>query len=354
VLLTFFLLIYVDDIIVTSNHASSIDMLVANLKSDFAMKDLGPLHYFLGIQVVRTTTGLHLRQSKYNADLLRRIHMDEAKPYAAPCLAGSKMSQFDGDLLDDPTLFRHVVGALQYATLTRPDLAYAVNQLCQHLHRPTTVYWTAAKRVLRYLKGSVDHGLLFCKGSLDLHAYCDSDWAGNPDDRRSTTGYGIFLGSNLISWSAKKQPTVARSSTEAEYRSMALATTELYWIRMLLRELQVPIFTPPRLWCDNSGALALASNPVYHAHTKHIEIDFHFIREKVANRDVQLRYISTIEQVADIFTKGHPAARFQYLRSKLMVCSPISLLGGVKLLEDAALLCPTLTADTQEDTQTTE
>jgi len=260
--------------------------------------------------------------------------MDEAKPYGAPCISGSKMSRFDGEPLADPTQFRHVIGALQYATLTQPDLAYAVNQLCQHMHCPTTVHWIAAKRVLRYLKGTIDHGLLFRKGPLTLNAYCDSDWAGNPDDRRSTTGFGIFLGSNLISWAAKKQPTVSRSSTEAEYRSMALAITELFWICMLLRELRVPLLTPSRVWCDNSGALALASNPVYHARTKHIEVDFHFIREKVANRDVQLRHVPTLDQVADIFTKGHTAARFMYLRSKLMVSSPISLPGGVKPLED--------------------
>jgi hypothetical protein len=129
-----FLLIYVDDIIVTSNYARSLDWLVDKLQANFAMKDLGPLHYFLGIQAIRTTNGLHLRQSKYAMDLLDRTHMDAAKPYGAPCLAGSKMSRFDGELLSDPTDYRHVVGALQYATLTRPDLAYSVNQLCQHMH----------------------------------------------------------------------------------------------------------------------------------------------------------------------------------------------------------------------------
>jgi hypothetical protein len=207
-----------------------VNWLINQLQADFAMKDLGSLHYFLGIQAIRTAAGLHLRQSKYVVDLLRRVKMDEAKPYAAPYLAGSKMSQFDGAPLLDPTEYRHVVGALQYATLTRPDLAYSVNQLCQHIHHPTTTYWTTAKQVLRYLKGSTDFGLFYRIGSINLHAYCDSNWAGNPDDRRSTTGYGIFLGSNLISWCAKKQQTVSRSSTKAEYRSMALATAELFWI----------------------------------------------------------------------------------------------------------------------------
>jgi hypothetical protein len=170
-----FLLIYVDDIIVTSNHAFSIDMLVAKLKSDFAMKNLGSLQYFLGIQAIQTAVGLHLCQSKYNVNLMHCIKMDEAKPYGVPCLAGSKMSWFDGEQLFDPTLFRHVVGSLQYTTLTRLDLAYSVNQLCQHMYRPTMVHWTAAKKVLCYLKGSIDYGLIFSKGSLELHAYCDYD-----------------------------------------------------------------------------------------------------------------------------------------------------------------------------------
>ncbi|RVW86354.1 Retrovirus-related Pol polyprotein from transposon RE2 [Vitis vinifera] len=145
-----------------------------------------------------------------------------------------------------------------------------------------------AKRVLCYLKGTIDLGLWYTKGEQTLQAFCDSDWAGNPDDRRSTTGYGVFFGSCLISWTAKKQSVVARSSTEAEYRALTITTAELYWIRMLLKELHISLPTAPTIWCDNSGALALASNPVFHARTKHIEVDFHFIREKVANRDIFL------------------------------------------------------------------
>jgi hypothetical protein len=307
---------------------------IAKLKADFAMKDLGPLGYFLGIQATRDCNGLHLRQTKYVLDLLKRTHMLESKPYRAPCIAGSKMSRFDGELLADPAEYKHIVGALQYVTLTRPDIAYSVNQLCQHMHSPTSVHLTAAKRVLRYLKGSLEFGLHYCKGSIALTAYCDSDWAGNPDDRRSTTGYGIFLGPNLISWSAKKQHVVSRSSTEAEYRSLSLTAAELFWLRMLLQELQISLNSPPTLWCDNSGALTLASNPVFHARTKHIEVDFHFIREKVANRDLQLHYLSTLEQIADLFTKGHTANRFCYLRDKLRVVPPLSLRGGVKEIQD--------------------
>jgi hypothetical protein len=254
--------------------------------------------------------------------------MTDSKPYRAPCTAGSKMSKYDGDILPDPTEYWQVVGALQYVTLTRPDLAYSVNQLCQHMHTPTSVHWTAAKRVLRYLKGTIDFGLHFNKGDIALTAFCDSDWAGNPDGRRFTTGYGIFLGSNLISWFAKKQHVVSRSNTEAEYRSMALLTADMFWLRMLIKELKVFLSFPPVLWCDNSGALAFTSNPVSHARTKHIEVDIHFIWEKVTNHDISIHYVSTLDQVADIFTKGHTADRFCFLRDKLKDAPPISFPGG--------------------------
>jgi len=147
------------------------------------------------------------------------------------------MSKSDGEPLFNPTIYRHIVGALQYMSLIRPKIAYSVNQLCQHMHATTTTHFTAAKRVLRYVKSSIDHGLQYNKGPITITVYCDSDWAGNPDDRRSTSGFGIFLSSNLISWSAKKQHIVSISSIEAEYRALSLATVEMYWLHILLKEL---------------------------------------------------------------------------------------------------------------------
>jgi hypothetical protein len=327
-----FMLVYVDDIIITGPDINSIHTLITKLQVEFPLKDLGPLHFFLGIEVSRTTNGLHLCQAKYISDLLHRTNMQGAKPAKSPCSSGSQLSKSDGEPLPDPTEYRHVVGSLQYCTLTRPEISFSVNQLCQHLHHPTTAHLSAAKRVLRYLKSSADHGLFFSKGPLHLTAYCDSDWAGSPDDRRSTSGFAIFLGSNLISWSAKKQAVVSRSSTEAEYRSLAITTAEVFWIRMLFREIRISLFTIPTIWCDNVSALALASNPVYHARTKHIEVDYHFVREKVLNRDIALKFISTHDQIADVFTKGLSSARFLFLKSKLLVlASPISLRGDVKL-----------------------
>jgi hypothetical protein len=183
-------------------------------------------------------------------------------------------------------VYRQAVGALQYCTLTRPKIAYSVNQLCQHLHAPSSTHWFSAKRVLRYLRGSPDHGLYYTKSYLQLNAFCDSDWVGCPDDHRSTTGFAVLLGDCLISWSDKKQAVVSHSSTEAEYRSLSTTTAELFWLRMLFKELCIPLSVAPVLWCDNISALALASNPVFHSRTKHIEVNYHFVREKVLNRDI--------------------------------------------------------------------
>jgi hypothetical protein len=327
-----YMLVYVDDILITGTHPQVIQSIIAQLQQEFSLKDLGPLSFFLGIQVTRDASGIHVCQTKYISELLHKTHMADSKPSKTPCTSGSKLSRHDGETLTDPTTYRQVVGALQYCTLTRPEIAYSVNQLCQHMHAPSSTHCIAAKRVLRYLNGTIDHGLHYTKSNLQLNAFCDSDWAGCPDDRRSTTGFAVFLGDCLIAWSAKKQAVVSRSSTEAEYRSLSITTAELFWIRMLLKEIRVYLAVPPVLWCDNIGALALASNPVFHARTKHIEVDYHFVREKVLNRDVLIKFISTYDQVADLFTKGLPSAQFLALKSKLLVVPPpINLRGGVKV-----------------------
>jgi len=255
--------------------------------------------------------------------------MINVKPLNCPSSSGPKLSSITGNILSDPTDYRRVVGALQYYTITRPDITYSVNQLCQFMHCPRDVHWKAVKCVLWYLKGTIDIGLYYVPGDIKLNAYYDFDWAGDPDDRHSTTGYGVFLGTNLISWSSKKQGVVFKSSTEAEYRSMAHTTAELYWLHMIFHDLKIMLPTTPNLWCDNIGAIALASNPVFHAWTKHIEIDYHFIREKVINCDIQVKHISTKDQIANVFTKGHSAIRFTLLKSNLSVCILPNSLRGV-------------------------
>jgi hypothetical protein len=187
---------------------------------------------------------------------------------------------------------------------------------------PTTIHLAATKRILRYLRGTLFHGITFHPSPLTLSAYTDADWAGDPDDRRSTSGYLVYLGSNPITWSAKKQPTISRSSTESEYKALAIASAELCWIRALLKDLGIYLSQPPLLWCDNVSALAIASNPVFHARTKHIEVDFHFVRERVLRKDLIVKFVSTIDQLADIFTKSLPIQRFLDLQSNLTVSVP--------------------------------
>lgn len=178
------------------------------------------------------------------------------------------------------------------------------------------------KRILRYIKGTLNIGLkIGTSKSMMVSAFSDADWAGDVDDRRSTGGFAVYLGDNLVSWSARKQPTVSRSSTEAEYKSLANATAEMMWIQKLLADLRIPHPSSARLWCDNLGAKYLSANPVFHARTKHIEIDFHFVRERVAQRLLDIRFISSEDQVADGFTKALPRVKLRKFRDNLnLIC----------------------------------
>lgn len=224
-------LLYVDDLVITGNNSSYINLFIAQLGLGFEMKNLGHLNHFLGIEVSQGPKGLFLSQSKYDKDLLNRISMLDCKPYGSPCTYKRSHGSVDTKLLPDPTVYRSITGALQYLTSTRPDLAFAVNQACQHMHSPTVAHFTALKRILRYLEGTLSHGIVFKQGPLELTAYSDADWAGDPLDRRSTIGYCVFLGPNPVSWCAKNQSTVACSLTEAEYRSVAHTAAELSWLR---------------------------------------------------------------------------------------------------------------------------
>jgi histone deacetylase 1/2 len=294
------------------------------LQKDFALKDLGDLHYFLGIEVKKSSEGLVLTQERYANDVLSRAGMDKAKPVETPMATAEKLSITDGEALgsEDATRFRSLVGALQYLTLRRPDISYAVNKVCQFLHAPTSVHWSVVKRILRYVRGTIKYGLKIRKSrSMLVSAFSDADWAGDVDDRRSTGGFAVFLGKNLVSSMARKQATVSRSSTEAEYKALANATAELMWVQKLLSELGISHPSAARLWCDNLGAKYLSANPVFHARTKHIEIDFHFVRERVAHKLLDIRFINSGDQVADGFTKAISAAQLRKFRNNLNLVS---------------------------------
>jgi histone deacetylase 1/2 len=314
----------VDDIIVASSSLEATKVLLSDLQKDFALKDLGDLHYFLGIEVKRDSNGLVLSQGKYANDILVRSGMSKSKPVHTPLPSTQKISITDSDKLgeEDCTRYRSLVGALQYLTLTRPDISFAVYKVCQFLHAPTTTHLSAVKRILRYIQGTSKFGLRIRKSKCRIvSAFSYADWAGDVDDRRSTGGFAVFLGENLISWTAQKQATVSRSSTEAEYKALANATAEVMWVQKLLAELCVPHARVARLWCDNLGAKYLSANPVFHARTKHIEIDFHFVRERVAQKLLDIRFISSEDQLADGFTKSLPVTKFHKFRCNLNLIS---------------------------------
>ena len=321
---TIVLLPYVDDIILTGSNEHFLESFVRQLSSEFAMKDLGPLHYFLGIEVVPTPTGLFLSQGKYAQDLLQRAHMSDCNAISTPMALKSNINHLS-DAFPNPSLYRSIVGALQYLIITRPDLSYAVNSVCQHMHAPQLDICNLSNVscAMSVAGGTFKFGLhLLHDSTLDLYTLSDDNWAGCPLTRCSMTGYGVFLGSNLISWVAKKQPTVSRSSAEAEYRAMAVATAEVTWISFILRDLGIPLPTAATLFCDNISALYMSINPVFHARSKHIEIDYHFVREKVAQGDLITKFVRTSHQLAYVFTKPLPRDQFQTLRSKLGVLSP--------------------------------
>ena len=210
----------------------------------------------------------------------------------------------ESDPLDDPGRFQRLVGKLIYLTVTRPDLSYAVSVISQFMHKPCKHHLEAAYRILRYLKKAPGKGILYGNhGNMEICGYCDADWAGSKNDRRSTSGYFTFVGGNLVSWKSKKQSVVARSSAEAEYRAMALATCELLWLKSLMTEMGFRAKSM-RLFCDSQAAIHIAANPVFHERTKHIEVDCHFIREKVVAGIINTPFIRTNEQLADILTKG--------------------------------------------------
>jgi histone deacetylase 1/2 len=329
---TVYMLIYVDDIIVASSSQAATDALLKDLSHEFALKDLGDLNFFLGIEVKKVDNGIVLSQAKYAQDILTRVGMVGCSGVATPLSSSEKITARQGKLLgpEDSTKYRSIVGALQYLTLTRPDISYAVNKVCQYLHAPTTVHLTAAKRILRYVKHTITVGLTFQQSSSMLvSAFSDADWAGDVDDRRSTGGFAVFFGPNLISWSAKKQSTVSRSSTEAEYKSVANATAEMIWVQSLLNELGVKLTQKPCLWCDNLGATYLSANPVFHARAKHIEIDFYFVRERVLKRQLEVRFISSRDQVADGFTKPLSVRAFEDFKHNLNL-SKLRLREGVR------------------------
>ncbi|XP_019196186.1 PREDICTED: uncharacterized protein LOC109190187 [Ipomoea nil] len=266
------------------SDAGLVSSLLNRLATAFKIRDLGKPGFFLGIETVEAGDGMILSQQRYMTDLLGRAGMVDCKPLATRTSVTKAVTPSD-ELFDNPTQYRRIA---------------------------------LIKRVLRYVKGTLAYGLRITPSpTTTIHAYSDSDWASCPIDRKNTSGYAVFLGGNLISWQSRKQRTVARSSTEAEYKALADVAAEVTWVVSLLRELGLHDVKPSSIWCDNLGATYLCANPVFHARTKHVEIDYHFVCDKVPFGDFVVNFVSTKDQLADFFTKPLSGPRFSTLRAKL-------------------------------------
>lgn len=313
------ILLWVDDLIISGSDVEEIAKFKSAISARFNMKDLGNLSCILGMAVKRNRAArtLEMSQEVYIDTVLKRFGMTDCKPVGTPAEGTLSRSKDAGPSRD----YMSLVGSLLYAAMvTRPDIAYAVQALGRHLQSSTDEHFTAAKRVLRYLKGTKDLGLKFglCASEATIKGYADADWASDKDTRRSVTGYLFMHGGAAISWSSKLQPTVALSSSEAEYMSACAAAQEAIHLRRLMGSLGYMQQGPTIIMEDNMGCIGMSENPIMHRRSKHIDIRFHFLREAVERGEVVLTFIPTVEQVADLLTKALPKTRTQALRGQML------------------------------------
>ncbi|GJQ98231.1 retrovirus-related pol polyprotein from transposon TNT 1-94 [Tanacetum coccineum] len=261
------------------------------------------------------------RAWKYATDLLKRFHMSNCEVEATPMNPGEKLRLNDGTRKAHGKFFRSLVGGLNYLIHTRPDIAFPVSYVSRYMQSPTKQHLGAAKRILHYISGTKNFGIWYTNvPNFMLIGFTDSDWAGCLDTRKSTSGNLFSLGSGAVTWSSKKQETLALSSSEAEYTAVTSAARQALWLRKLLVDFDCEQKGATKIFCDNRSAIAMAKNPAFHARTKHIDVQHHFIRHQVANNRIELKFCGTSEQTADIFTKSLLLAKHQYFMSQLGVC----------------------------------
>ncbi|XP_019227532.1 PREDICTED: uncharacterized protein LOC109208835 [Nicotiana attenuata] len=300
-----FIVVYANDIILTGNDIAEITALKSFLDAEFKIKDLGHLNYFLGIEGLYHSSWVLLHQRRFISDLLTEFKCSDVSPVVCPLALSTKLHSEAGDVLPRPDTYRSFIGKLNFLTHTRLDLFFAVQHLSQFLKTPRVPHMEAALYVLRYLKGTPDIGVFLNNSSnLSLHGYCDSDLAACPDTRKYVTGLCVSFGGSLISWKSKKQQVVSLSSAEAEYKALSKFGAELSWLARLFSDLGMPLSAPIPVICDSMAAIHIAKNPVFHERTKHIELDGHFIRTKLADGLISLSHIHTASQPADVFTKS--------------------------------------------------
>lgn len=314
--------LYVDDLIYTGNDEGMFCEFRKSMRSNFAMTDLGRMRYFLGVEVKQVDDGILICQHKYAQDILARFGMENCNAVCNPMVPGNKLTKDEGGKSVDATKYRQMIGSLMYLLATRPDLTFSVCLIARYMDRPTELHLAAAKRVLRYLKGTMEFGVWYKKqnGRVNLQGWTDSDYAGDLDDRKSTSGYVFTFGSGPISWSSKKQAIVTLSTTEAEFVAAASCACQAVWLKRILDQLGKPQDSGVVIWCDNSSSVKLSKNPVMHGRCKHIDVRFHFLRDLAKEGVVKLKHCSTQEQLADIMTKALKLDSFCKLREELSMC----------------------------------
>jgi hypothetical protein len=312
------LIIYVDDMIITGNDTEEISKIQRQLGTEFEMKNLGGLKYFLGIEVARSNEGIFISQRKYVLDLLSEVGMLDCKPVDTPTIQNHKFGENNDSVPTNKEQYQRLVGKLIYLSHTRPDIAYAVNVVSQYMQNPSEAHMDAVIRIIRYLKYAPSRGLMFYKNNhLNVEGYTDADWAGSVSDRRSTSGYFTFVGGNLVTWRSKKQKVVALSSAEAEFRGMSKGLCELLWLKRLLTEIGFEPKTEMKLFCDNKAAIEISHNPVQHDRTKHIEVDRHFIKQNLEEKIIKFPFVRSEDQLADMLTKAVSSKVFHSSLDKL-------------------------------------
>lgn len=318
---TLIISLYVDDLIFTGNNKQMFEEFKSSMKEEFDMSDLGCMKYFLGVEVVQSSAGIFISQKKYANEVLERFGMEQSNSVKNPIVPGNRLSIDEGGTRINSTVYKQMVGSLMYLTATRPDLMYVVSLIARFMEAPTVLHQQAVKRVFRYLKGTTELGILYRKGGEgSLFAYSDSDYAGDLDGRKSTSGYVFKMSSGAVAWSSKKQPVVSLSTTEAEFIAAAACACQSVWMQRVLGKLGLKQ-SKCTIFCDNNSAIKLSKNPVMHGRSKHIDVRFHFLRDLVNNGVVELVHCGSKDQLADILTKPLKLDLFLKMREQLGVCS---------------------------------
>ncbi|CAL5403117.1 unnamed protein product [Camellia sinensis] len=317
--------LYVDDLIYIGNDSAMFDAFKSSMMKEFAMTDLGMLHYFLGIEVIQSSDAIFLSQRKYAQDILAKFQLQHCNSVGTPIDLGLKLTKDPEGKKIDNILYKQMVGSLMYLTTTRPDIMHGVSLISRYMEHPTELHLLAAKRIFRYLKGTTDFGILYRKGEQSsLIGFTDSDYAGDSNDRKSTSDYVFMMGSGVISWSSRKQPIVTLSTTKAEFVAATSCACKAIWLRRLLETLQHPHNGSTPIYCDNSSTIKLSKNPVLHGRSKHIDVRYHFLRDLVKDGTLDLKHCRSEDQLADILTKPLKLPAFLKLRHLLGVCSVVN------------------------------